>query len=538
MFKILLVDDERGISEGLQFILQSAGEEWEIAGIAEDGQEGFEMAMEKHPDIIISDVRMPIMDGLAMIEKLQDAGSSAKCILLSGYSDFEYARQGIRLGVKFYICKPVEEEELFEVMENICREITAERSEKRQLMNLKHQVADFEKSKKEMQLFRVLTGEKKEEAEGILTEYGIPVDASAYLVALWECNGRDFSFRQYFEELEEEARIRLCGYVCMKIVRISDIRAAVIVTECDSLREEQFADQLSYVKEKMEEKYDIPVSIGVGSIEDSYKKIAASFENAGIALNNKVIQGIGSIICYSQMARGACSRVMLTEEEITELESALNEGDDAACKRVVRKMFKKIRQQEGVTLYDLQMQSMNLILAGMRTMPFMQFQLNEYVGRNILSLESISRFHTIEQLENWMTNIMAGIMEIRRSQDDNRRQDVIGQIKDYIKAHYTKEISLNELAGKFFLNPYYLSQMFKKKTGMTYQSYVTSLRVERAKQLFREKDYKVYEVCELVGYSDTAYFSKVFERAEGCRPSEYRRLISERQGAGKRQADI
>ena len=116
------------------------------------------------------------------------------------------------------------------------------------------------------------------------------------------------------------------------------------------------------------------------------------------------------------------------------------------------------------------MQSMNLILAGIRTMPFMQFQLNEYLGRNILSLESISRFHTIEQLENWMTNIMAGILEIRRSQDHGRREDVISRIKEYIKEHYTGEISLSELAGKFFLNPYYLSQMFRKKTGMTYQS--------------------------------------------------------------------
>ena len=526
MFTILLVDDERGISEGLRFILQSAGKDWKIAGIAEDGQEGFEMAVEKNPDIIISDVRMPIMDGLAMIEKLQSAGSSAKYILLSGYSDFEYARQGIRLGVKFYICKPVEEKELFEAMDKICAEIVEERNERQQLMNLKHQVADFEKSKKEIQLFRLLTGEMRaEEAKTVLAEYMIPTDAVSFFVALWECNGRDFLSREYFEELKKEAAMRLREYTCVEIVRISGIRAAVVIAEYDMLQEEQLAGKLSVLKEYMEEKYDTPVSIGIGNAKDSYKEIADSYENAAIALNNKVIQGIGSIICYSQMAKGACSRVTMTEEEITELERALNEGNDAACKRIVRKMFQKIRQQEGLTLFDLQMQSMNLILAGMRTMPFMQFQLNEYVGRNILSLESISRFHTIEQLENWMTNIMTGIMEIRQSQDANKRQDAIRQIKDYIKAHYTKEISLNELAGKFFLNPYYLSQMFKKKTGMTYQSYVTSLRVERAKQLFREKDYKVYEVCEMVGYSDTAYFSKVFEKAEGCKPSEYRRMI-------------
>ncbi len=526
MFTILLVDDERGISEGLQFILQSAGEEWEIAGIAEDGQEGFDMAMEKKPDIIISDVRMPVMDGLAMIEKLKNAGNEAKCILLSGYSDFEYAREGIRLGVKFYICKPVEEEELFAVMAEVCGEIAAGREAREQFRNLKHQVADFEKSKKEIQFFRFLTGEKGAgETREILTKYGIPLDAASYLAVLWECNGSDFPSRAYFEELEQVVSVQLAEYSCVEIVRISGIRAVILIAEYEALQEERLAGGLSYAKEKMEEKYDIPVSIGVGYVREGYGEIADSFEKAELALNNKVIQGIGSIICYSQMAQGAVGRVLMTEEEITELEQALNGGDAGACKRIVRKMFQKLRQQEGLTLSDLQMQSMNLILAGIRTMPFMQFQLNEYLGRNILSLESISRFHTIEQLENWMTNIMAGILEIRRSQDHGRREDVISRIKEYIKEHYTGEISLSELAGKFFLNPYYLSQMFRKKTGMTYQSYVTSLRVERAKELFGEKDYKVYEVCEMVGYSDTAYFSRVFERATGCKPSEYRKLI-------------
>ena len=531
MFTILLVDDERGISEGLQFILQSAGRDWEIAGIAEDGQEGFEMAMERNPDIVISDVRMPVVDGLAMIEKLKDAGSSAKCILLSGYSEFEYARQGIRLGVKFYICKPVEEEELFEVMEKVCAEIALERSSRKQLIDLEHRVADFEKDKREICFFRFLTGEMRAEEMGdALTEYGIPLDAVSYLIVLWECNSSDFLSGEYFRELEREISLQLGEYHCVRGVRISNIRAAVLLAEYNMLQEEKLIRQLSSIKEKMEEKYDMPVSVGVGSNAASYREIADSYEKAGIALNNKVVQGIGSIISYSQMGQGMCGKVTMTEAEITELEQAINRSDDAACKRIVRKMFQKMRRQEGLTLFDLQMQSMNLILAGIRTMPFMQFQLNEYVGRNILSLESISRFHTIEQLENWMINIMTGIMEIRRSQDAGKRQDVIRQIKDYIGAHYTKEISLNELAGKFFLNPYYLSQMFKKKTGMTYQSYVTSLRVEKAKQLFREKDYKVYEVCEMVGYSDTAYFSRVFEKAEGCKPSEYRRLITERQG--------
>ena len=294
-------------------------------------------------------------------------------------------------------------------MAEVCGEIAAGREAREQFRNLKHQVADFEKSKKEIQFFRFLTGEKGAgETREILTKYGIPLDAASYLAVLWECNGSDFPSRAYFEELEQVVSVQLAEYSCVEIVRISGIRAVILIAEYEALQEERLAGGLSYAKEKMEEKYDIPVSIGVGYVREGYGEIADSFEKAELALNNKVIQGIGSIICYSQMAQGAVGRVLMTEEEITELEQALNGGDEGACKRIVRKMFQKLRQQEGLTLSDLQMQSMNLILAGIRTMPFMQFQLNEYLGRNILSLESISRFHTIEQLENWMTNIMAG----------------------------------------------------------------------------------------------------------------------------------
>lgn len=102
---------------------------------------------------------------------------------------------------------------------------------------------------------------------------------------------------------------------------------------------------------------------------------------------------------------------------------------------------------------------------------------------------------------------------------------MIEQIKEYIRERFDKEISLNEIAAEFYLNPYYLSQLFKKKTGMTYQSYVTSLRIEKAKQLLWEDQYKIYEIAELTGYNDTAYFSKIFEKNTGCRPSEYKKKM-------------
>lgn len=158
-------------------------------------------------------------------------------------------------------------------------------------------------------------------------------------------------------------------------------------------------------------------------------------------------------------------------------------------------------------------------------MPFMQFQLNEYLGRNILSLESISKFQTIEQLKNWIINTLKSMNELMLKETMPEKKDVIEEAKEYMNRNFTREISLNDISERFFINPYYFSQLFKKKTGETYQSYLTSLRISRAKKLLEETDLKIYEVCSMVGYSDTNHFNKVFERIAGIKPSEYKKNL-------------
>ena len=157
-------------------------------------------------------------------------------------------------------------------------------------------------------------------------------------------------------------------------------------------------------------------------------------------------------------------------------------------------------------------------------MPFMQFQLNEYLGRDILSLESIVRFQTIEQLKNFIINTLKSMNELMLKANMPEKRDVVEEAKEYIKKNFSKEISLNDISEQFFINPYYFSQLFKKKTGETYQSYLTGLRVSRARKLLEETDLKIYEVCAMVGYSDTNHFNKVFERRVGVKPGEYKKM--------------
>lgn len=158
-------------------------------------------------------------------------------------------------------------------------------------------------------------------------------------------------------------------------------------------------------------------------------------------------------------------------------------------------------------------------------MPFMQLQMNEYLGKNILSLDSIAKFRTVEQLKNWIINILKGMNELMLKQNLPEKRDVVEEVKAYIAKNFNQEITLTDISEKFYINPYYFSQLFKKRTGETYQNYLTGMRISRARKLLEETDLKLYEICEMVGYSDTNHFGKVFEKYVGVKPGTYRKML-------------
>jgi YesN/AraC family two-component response regulator len=257
----MIVDDEMGIAEGLKIIIERIISECKVIGMAFNGVEGYDRAKELTPDVIITDIMMPQVNGLEMIKNLKDADCKARFIILSGYSEFEYAKKGIELGVKFFINKPVEEEEIYDCLLKVFREIEQERANKEEIDNLRK----------------------------------------------------------------------------------------------------------------------------------AYENSKASMDEQKSPLNIPV------------------------------------------------------------------------------------------------------------------------------------RSDIITEIKKFVIDNFNRDVSLTELSARFFMNPSYLSQLFKEKTGETYLNYVMKIRINKAAELIKNTDLKVYEICEMVGYTDTNYFSKLFVKIIGCSPSEYKK---------------
>lgn len=528
MYRILIVDDEENIARGLAFLIQRKMTDCDVQKLAFDGEEGYRIARREKPDIILSDIRMPGMDGLEMIRELKREGCESRFIILSGYEDFEYARSALRLGVEDYITKPVEEERLYAVIQKVCDSIAGEWQRRQQVANMEDRLKDYSVSVKEFLLQKLLQApiDGQDSLLQELETLGFPCNCRQYECIVLECYDQKLSDRLY-EEMKEQIKQQLS--FCCSIDIIPDInhQAVIIAAQDRETKEQELTTAVRKIRCSLEYRLNNPVSAGIGKIYRSAGSIHQSFEEARCAINYKVIKGDSCVINYEDIRHiealpAGTSSVLILDSEMKELESAIDRIDNIGCREAVEKIFIRIGKEKNVSPEKLQLMSLNLILSGIRKVPFIQLQLNEYLGRNILSLESVEKFRTMEQLKNWIINVLCSMNELMLTRGEVGKGDVVEEVKKYLNKNYYKDTSLTYISENFHINLCYFSQLFKKKTGMTYQTYLMNLRIDRGKKLLMETDMKVYEIAEMVGYVDNNHFSRVFERIVGCKPSEYR----------------
>ena len=264
------------------------------------------------------------------------------------------------------------------------------------------------------------------------------------------------------------------------------------------------------------------ISVGIGSTYEDYTQLPKAYEEARVALNYRILKGSSTEILFEELYDMENRTDLLTEKETEQLKERIDRFDQDGFCIAVKGIFQRVLSENNLSLSELQKLSLNIVLLGLHNIPTAQLQLNEYFGKNLFTLKSIEKFKTIEQLENWIMNMVSSMNEVMLKDIVPKKKDVIVDAKEYIRKNYDQNITLNDISKQFYINPYYFSQLFKKKTGVTYQKYLTDYRVDRAKKLLAETELRIYEVCRLVGYSDVNHFNQVFERAEGMKPSEYR----------------
>lgn len=507
-YRVLIVDDEPDIAEGIEYLIQHFETGCEIVGLAFDGIEGINKVIEFEPDIVLTDIRMPLCDGLEMIEKIKMQKNHIKFIILSGYAEFEYAKQAVKMGVEEFITKPIDEKELYETLKHVCTKIEEER-EKHSYFQTMDQVA------KEYIIrdFLNRTGNYVKESYKYMQQMGLNLGCNYYFCLVSEvylCESiPDYVETWYQLQYSDQCYVVIGGYD--KEISRKWIEYTL----------EQFQKNIG-------RKEDNCVVIGIGNTYNNIEKIPDSFEEARCALNYKMLTD-KKVIYYERIEEINSDKipVMVSKNAIKKLEECIDRMDESGTKEVIHEIFSEINKQKIWNMDDLKTLSLNLILSGLRKLSFSQFQLNQYLGKNIFSLDSISNFYTMEQLENWIINILKSVYELRWKEGIAEKKDIVKEAKEYISENYTRDISMMELAEKFYVSPYHFSHLFKKKTGTTFQNYLTHMRIEKAKRLLEDTELKIYEICELSGYSNANHFIKIFTKTVGMKPGEYRKKMKE-----------
>lgn len=540
MIKIMIVDDEYYFREALKISLPWTELGFEICGEAKNGKDALEKLADLNPDIIIVDINMPIMDGLEFAQKVRDAGNNCKMIILTGHSEFNYARQAVQLGVYNYILKPVDEEELKASLIEIKGIIEKEANIKIEFDYLRQQVKESIPLLKEKFLNELIQGSLIKSNNEIMNkmEYlNINMHSEHYQVVTIELdyeeemkwNDEDKQLWKFavsnisYEILAEQFTLDMCYDI--------DDRICIIIGRNDAQNNCDFnsllGNRLELIRASVCKHLNFTVTIGVGSEKNDLFDIHVSYKESIVALKNKLTIGSNKVIPYSSVAEFELRGNFFTGEHRSQLLLNMRTADETEVRNIIKQVFAKMRD-EGIHHEIFTVVCIEMIAVCM--------EYTVEVGLSIKDILPDSKFNiigdiqsakSIDDIENRVMSIFKYTLDMVKKNRNSKASKLIEEVKRYIKDNYQdSELTIDDIAKNLFINYTHLCFIFKRETGVTINEYLTEYRINKAKELFDSGDALVLDVATRVGYADANYFGKCFKKFFGLAPSKYIESIS------------
>lgn len=537
LYRIILVDDEEEVRQSIirKIDWKSAG--FCVVGDAENGQEALEKVEALEPDLILTDIRMPYMDGLSLAERVRQKYPSVKIVIFSGYDDFEYAKQAIKLNVTEYILKPVNVEELTAILKRIKTNLDEEIEQKRNVSLLRENYIRSLPILREQFLNElVVSPVPEEELEARLGEYDIPLGgAKKWVAASIDIEPEEYGKGDQLPLHKEKDLIPISvmqivgeklGNYCRSSVfttsRTSRDQLALIAAIDGDNSHTGLIDVLGDICKETKKILEVPITIGIGHSCTALQDISSSFRSAQNALGYKAIIGAGSTIYINDVEPLHFGRLLFDSKDESELIAAIKFGPEEKIRSVVKNVVGKMDDAK-VHVGQYQMYSLNVISCITRLTQQYDMSLSELMGEEG-GFSSITE--TIQRREDFCQWLLKAALCINHSineERDNTTRNIINEAKQYIMDNYQNpDLSVEMLCRHLHMSPAYFSTVFKKETGQAYIAYLTEIRLNKAVELLNTTDDKTYIIASKVGYQEQNYFSYVFKKRFGISPSKYR----------------
>ena len=532
MYKVLLVDDEALIREAISENIMWEEMGFSFMGACENGKQAMEMIEKEQPDLLLTDINMPFVDGMELTKFVYENYPDTKVIIISGFDEFEYAKCAVKYQVLEYILKPITPMEFTETLQRVKEMFDEKRQSQRDMKKIRSAYVSNLPALQGRYLHHLLSGtadysrlEEKQE------ELKLNLRASCYNTALVEGDSLE-PFTSQYANVKDELALFAIYNITAEIVTMEECGIAfqsmdekTVIIFMDSTREElqkKIRQVLPKIRKSVEDFLNIQTTIAVGKTVYGVEELADSFAKTKSAMEYKFMLGGNQIIEaeeYEEIRNGA--KYVDVFEWASRISASVRTNHPEEIEEKTNAFILQMKQgfvnrsRSFVYVHNLVLSVINLL------------ELPETLEEEIFSQEKdfvgqMDSCENLDEVAKRLIKIFRFICDLLSNQRDSygRRQAMLAM--DYIEKNYQdSSVTLNSVCNALAMSTSYFSSIFKSYTGETFIESLTKKRMEKAKMLLEQGNLKTYEIAEAVGYSDAHYFSISFKKAVGKTPTEY-----------------
>lgn len=531
MIKVFLCEDEFVVREGIKNNIDWAGNGYEFAGEASDGELALPLIRKLEPDIIITDIKMPFMDGLELSRIIRKELPFAEIVILSGYEEFDYAKQAISIGVAQYLTKPISGDDLLGELDRLKDKIIKSKEERALKEQFKKEMEENDRRERS-ELFRYLVSGESSVTELLEKAEKLGMDLSAvwYNIILLFTKSDHHEIEEYSKSsvtIDEHINEIVEEMGLISFDRDLEGKAILVMSDSEDDLSSLLDDVVERFREVFKDYSHVRFFGGIGKAVNRLSRLNESYEDAGCALANRFFVTESGF--FTAQSHPHSESVTSEEFDMSNIDANRIDKSNVA-------KFLKLGNLDEIPFYVSEFKG-NVGENAFESYIFRQYIamdvffavsgfIEELSGRkrsDVIGEVTKEVLSSVDSVTEYITGIIGDAIRFRDSIATNRYKEIVDEAVKYIEDNYKdEELSLNQLASHVNVSPNHLSTIFSQQTGQTFIKYLTEYRMGKAKEMLKCTSMRSSEISEAVGYKDPHYFSYMFKKTVGMTPTNYR----------------
>lgn len=536
MLKAIIADDEKKVCQMIQKLIDWGSLGYEIVGIAHSGPDAYDLIDTCRPDVVITDIRMPGFGGIELVKKIKEKGLSPYFIIISGYKYFEYAHDAIKYGVENYLLKPIDQQELIETLLTIKKRYMDEHDKVADEQRIQNELAEQRSKMRKHFINDIIFNNKPSnnlEIELVNEEYQLHFQQGVFQALFFKLDYQlpsEFDIENILNKLGDMTEKEIDDY-SLEHISVQSQSGLVFVVNYPVERANSIKHIYEHIFEEVQNYLDnfgcFSFTMGVGEVQMSIKDVSISIGSAVDAVKCRIVCGVNRILYHKDLKFETVSMsAVIPPKKKSQLENIVETMDSQNFKVWVQDVIDTIHQIPNYNpciIFEIFKEVKEVLSIALKRQDT-DFETMMLFGKTYDEILD-SGIHEISILKN-IQNYVCTNLDAQREKQLQMDIRPIRLAKQYVQMHYMDPISLDEVAGVVHLNASYFSVAFKKEVGMNFIDYLIACRIDAAKAMLKTTNESMAVIAEKIGYTDTKYFSKLFTKTVGIKPSEYRKLYS------------